>query len=387
MNSSRKYTSIAIIDHVGIKSGMNYYDDGLMDALNEERFDTYIFSNYSGIYANRVKYYEYYQKDYSKCRLLRLTRFIYSTFKSSRKAKRKNINMILMHIFSFEFASLILVLIPRIFSHRIGLIVHDIHSLRNNDNRFFRNLMLNYLSNHIIVHNRYSYKELLDAQNIYDIEKIHIIKHGSFCKYLQENKNGKNIDLGIVTKKSKKYILFFGQIKKTKGLNFLIEAMDSLDSNVHLIIAGKSDSKYSKTLLNSIKRSNLINRISIINRFIEHDEMVYLFNCADLIVLPYIRIYQSGVALLSMSIGLPILASNLDPFKEIISHESNGLFFNSTDKNDLINKINKYINNTKLLHKIAEKAKHFVDNEYSWSIIAEEYVRLIDLHQRKQLLS
>lgn len=103
-----------------------------------------------------------------------------------------------------------------------------------------------------------------------------------------------------------KVILFIGQIRKYKNIPSLIKAFAELpEKNARLVIAGKPvDKELASHLLKLTKHDN---RIIIHPRFIPPEEVQVYLNSADLVVLPYSDILNSGSALLALSFDRPVL--------------------------------------------------------------------------------
>lgn len=121
--------------------------------------------------------------------------------------------------------------------------------------------------------------------------------------------------------------LFFGYIKEYKNLNFLIESFERLENkNTTLTIAGNCDDfgKYDRLI---IKRDQYNLNI----RFIENKEISAFFLNADFLVLPYVDSTQSGPMLIALNYNLPIIASNVEPFNNIIENKIDGLLFDLND--------------------------------------------------------
>lgn len=368
---------IAIIDHVGKKAGMDYYTDSLAKGFVENHTKVTIFSNFIGLNQNNVSYKNYFDGHTKDNNFIKLFKFAFATVKASFKAKMESSDLVILHLFSASFLTLLLITIPKIFGLKVAIISHDVSSFLDNDNSFIQNLIYNKLSNYIIVHNKFSYDELLNNIKIKDIKKIHIIKHGGYLDYINVNYEKDKMRKDLNLELDKKYILFFGQIKDVKGLDILLKALTNVDKDINLIIAGKpwqSDfSKYDKL----IKEYHLEKRIVKIIRFIEDNEREKLFFASDVNVLPYKIIYQSGVLLMAMSHKLSVIASNLKPNAEIINHMENGLLFETEDSDDLAKQINLYFNNIELKNKLSINAYKTIRDDYSWNEIAKKYINFI----------
>ena len=96
-----------------------------------------------------------------------------------------------------------------------------------------------------------------------------------------------------------KVLLFFGLIRDYKGLDVLLEAMNSLDDTYYLIVAGEvygDDQSYLKQIEN-IPQSHVV----MYNGYIPDDEVKYYFSASDICVLPYKKGTHSGVKSISDS--------------------------------------------------------------------------------------
>jgi glycosyltransferase involved in cell wall biosynthesis len=181
--------------------------------------------------------------------------------------------------------------------------------------------------------------------------------------------------LGIST--SDKTMLCYGQIAPYKGLEYLISAFTELlkrDGNYRLIIAGKP--KWNEVYWNQIEQLIIDNgvRDRVIER-IEHvpdEETELYFKAADVMILPYTRVFQSGVLLLSYSFGLPVIAADVGSLKEEIIEGETGLVFNSGDALDLARKIDIYFK-SELFRDIEgrrARIKQYANERYSWNKVA-----------------
>lgn len=109
-------------------------------------------------------------------------------------------------------------------------------------------------------------------------------------------------------------ILFFGQVKPYKNVEKLISEFNkNVDNNFKLLIAGKFESKeYYEEINSLIETDNVI----LVNKFIPDEEIQIYYNSADLCVLPFKNIFNSGSALLSVTFNTTVLVPYTDNFKE-----------------------------------------------------------------------
>lgn len=127
-------------------------------------------------------------------------------------------------------------------------------------------------------------------------------------------------------KQNEKYLLFFGFIRKYKGLDLLLEAMSDeriKNLNVKLIAAGEfyEDKKYCEEI---IRKNNLEKFLILKTDFIPSGDVKYFFCAADMIVQPYRTATQSGVTQIAYHFERPMLVTNVGGLAEIVPHKKCG---------------------------------------------------------------
>ncbi|OUV76015.1 MAG: glycosyl transferase family 1 [Flavobacteriales bacterium TMED123] len=123
-----------------------------------------------------------------------------------------------------------------------------------------------------------------------------------------------------------KYMLFFGIIRKYKGLDILLEAFADKrlqHQNLKLIVAGEFYEDY-KPYEDIIKKHNLQDLVILHTHFIPDDKVVNYFCASDIIVQPYKNATQSGVTQIAYHFEKPMLVTNVGGLKEIVPHNKVG---------------------------------------------------------------
>jgi glycosyltransferase involved in cell wall biosynthesis len=169
-------------------------------------------------------------------------------------------------------------------------------------------------------------------------------------------------------------------LKKIKGIDILIDAACILANqsfDFHLTIAGKPWDLKSEDLIDKIKSNNLEKFISIKPTFISDEEKDELYEKSDVVILPYKKIYNSAVLMLTASMNKPLIVSDLGPFTDILENEVNGLIFKKNDAKDLANKILNI--NLPKMDIFADRLFDKVELEYSWERIT---TKLIDSYKK-----
>ena len=125
---------------------------------------------------------------------------------------------------------------------------------------------------------------------------------------------------------NERYILFFGFIRKYKGLDLLLEAMADervKNLNIKLIVAGEYYDS-SELYADLITRYNLSERVILRTDFIPNDEVKYYFGAADLVVQPYRSATQSGISQMAYHFEKPMIVTNVGGLPEIVPDRKAG---------------------------------------------------------------
>lgn len=121
-------------------------------------------------------------------------------------------------------------------------------------------------------------------------------------------------------------ILFFGFIRKYKGLDILLEALKILKdkgNKVKLLIAGEfyEDRKFYDDI---IEKNNLINALYLHTDFIPNERVSTYFSACDLVVQPYKDATQSGVSQVAYQFEKPMVVTNVGSLAEFIPNKKVG---------------------------------------------------------------
>jgi len=173
-------------------------------------------------------------------------------------------------------------------------------------------------------------------------------------------------------------ILFFGNIAPYKGLEFLVEAFRQIlerCGDFRLIIAGKPKNceKYWSAIRESLHEYVQAERIVLRDDFIPDEETEIYFKAADVLVLPYTHVYQSGVLFLGYSFGLPVLAADVGSLRDDIVEGKTGFIFNPADPVDLARAIEQYFASDLFmdLHNRRQQIRSYAIERYSWAQVGK----------------
>lgn len=123
-------------------------------------------------------------------------------------------------------------------------------------------------------------------------------------------------------------LLFVGRIRPYKGLGVLLDAYRTahVDPATPLVIAGQGQLSAEETA--SIEQLQTEGRpVSLVNRWLEPDEIPPLVSAARFVVLPYTAATQSGIVPLASALGVPAIAAAAGGITEQVIDGTTGLLF------------------------------------------------------------
>ncbi len=193
---------------------------------------------------------------------------------------------------------------------------------------------------------------------------------------------GEKIEKSIAREKLKiangdKIILFFGLIRKYKGLDILLEAMSDervRALNIKLLIAGEfyEDRKYYDDI---IEKHQLQNNIILHAGFVATEDVKYYFSAADLLTLTYRNATQSGVTQVAFHFEKPVLVTDVGGLAEIIPQGKCGYVVQPNTKEIADSLCDFYENQreTQLSEGMREEKK-----KYDWKIFVDGVIGLLN---------
>jgi glycosyltransferase involved in cell wall biosynthesis len=154
------------------------------------------------------------------------------------------------------------------------------------------------------------------------INIVHPI-YDNFGDIITKEEARKHLDLPV----NEKIILFFGFIRKYKGLDLLLEAMNNSsirEANIKLLIAGEFyDNKEEYETI--ISKHNLANSLYLRTQFIDNSEVKYYLSASDFVIQPYKNATQSGVTPLAYHFEKPMLVTNVGGLANLVPHMKVGI--------------------------------------------------------------
>ena len=368
---------VAIIDHLGAHgSSHHFYLFGQAKGLIENNIKVNLYTNSSTInpLIKDLKFFQYYKNIFNtKNKFLSLLRYLIGSVKSHIHARVSSCNIFHYHLFGSSILVIFNMILAKLLFAKITLTIHDVKSFSKKNKSSFYSSLIYFFSDLILTHNQFSKAEIT-FNFPYLANKIEIIPHGNYTPFISIEENQKITRTKLNIPQEKKVLLFFGMIKSVKGLDVLLKAMPEIiksNPNILLLIAGKpwrdDFSKY-EDLINNLKIRKYC-QLEI--KFIDHKDVSSFYSASDIVVLPYRKIYQSGVLMMSLSYKKPVVVSDLPSFKEVVEDKKTVVFFLAENSSSLAEAIISLLNDEKLLVDIKKNSFDLMQEKFSWTHIGQ----------------
>jgi len=172
------------------------------------------------------------------------------------------------------------------------------------------------------------------------------------------------------------YILFFGFIRKYKGLSLLLDsfaACNYLNNNLKLIVAGEFYED-SAPYLQQIEKLNLTDHVVLKTDFIPNNQVALYFSAADMVVQTYLNATQSGVTQIAYFYNKPMLVTNVGGLAELIPHNVVG-YICSKNPTEIASCINDFYLNQKAV--LFENNIKTEKQKFTWKYLTDKIINLV----------
>ncbi len=212
-----------------------------------------------------------------------------------------------------------------------------------------------------------------------DLEKFTNTSHKKYLLHPLYTSFGEKLNqldarkaLGLT--EDKKIVLFFGLIRKYKGLDMLLDAFHELksDKDINLVIAGEFYED-KQPYLDLIEKYQIEDQVILHSKFIANEDVKLYFSAADMVALPYRSATQSGVTQVSFHFEVPTLVTNVGGLAEIIPDKVAGYVVDSSGK-AIAEAIQDYFTNNRKAS-FSEGMKR-EKQKYDWKLFVNEVIDL-----------
>ena len=193
----------------------------------------------------------------------------------------------------------------------------------------------------------------------------------------------------ILTRKSEirskvtkdKRVLFVGRLIERKGVAYLIDAVPEVIKSVGAKVDIVGDGPLLDQLKDQVRRKKLTGVVTIHGR-VSEAKLKELYLISDVFVLPAITDRWGdteglGVVLLeAMSIGKPVVATNVGGITDIVKHNKTGYLVSEKNSLALAGVLVKVLGDNKLARRLGASGQRFVKESFSWEMIIEKTLNI-----------
>jgi glycosyltransferase involved in cell wall biosynthesis len=157
---------------------------------------------------------------------------------------------------------------------------------------------------------------------------VRVIAHGSYVGAYgpRRTKNSSRAALGLPADDF--IAVNLGTVRPYKGLELLLEAWDSAAGS--LVIAGGAKDLACAAQLRA--QASVLSGVDLRLDFVPDADLPTWFAAADVVVLPYRKLLTSGMLLAALSYGVPVVAPDVAPVRELVGEGEQGFLFRPNDQ-------------------------------------------------------
>jgi glycosyltransferase involved in cell wall biosynthesis len=200
-----------------------------------------------------------------------------------------------------------------------------------------------------------------------DPTRVHVIPHGAF-DYLTRQPSEIPLPDELAAVEAP-VVLFFGLIRPYKGVDVLLRAFERVQG-AELWVVGMP--RMDMAPLRELSGE----RVRFVERFIADPEIPAYFRRADLVVLPYREIDQSGVLYTALAFGKPMVLSAVGGFVEMAERDGVARLVRPGDEEALASAIAALLHDDAARAELAAAAARAAAGPYSWDAVAERTLEL-----------
>lgn len=218
-------------------------------------------------------------------------------------------------------------------------------------------------------------------------EKIMVIGNGVDTAIFNTNINIENIVRKYELDDSYVKVLFVGRIVESKGIEYLIEAINIIintfnNKKIKFFLVGPYseafDNKnitdtYCTKIFNLIKKYNLEKNV-LLTGAVPIEEIFSFYAACDIFVLPSLGELFGLVITEAMATGKPIIGSNIMGISDQIIDGWNGYLVEPANKRKLAERIMYLYEHPEERKRMGENSRKLVEQKFDWSIISEKYI-------------
>lgn len=198
--------------------------------------------------------------------------------------------------------------------------------------------------------------------------------YGMFCRQgmsMQKAREQLQIDQG------QRVLLFFGFVRKYKGLQYLLEAMKLLkekDFKVQLWVVGDFGEDKDE-YVEQIRRFEIEDQVQMVEGYVPDDEVEKYFAASDLVVLPYLSATQSGIVQIAFGFEKPVLVTEVGGLPDVVTNGKTGYVVEPRSAEMIAEAIMDYYINNRREAFVSQIEKE--KDRFSWKTFVDTMMQMV----------
>ncbi len=291
-----------------------------------------------------------------------------SWFRAAREIRRFNPDMLIFQHWMPFFAPTFGTIAGRVKKGRKTRVLFICHNVIPHEERPGDKLLTRYAfskADYFIVMSKAVQEELLHFIPNADFRMVHHPVYEIFKKKYSKETARTRLGLGTGP-----IILFFGYVRRYKGLHILLQALKIAKKEIpiKLLVAGEfyeQEDIYFK----QVREDGLENDVMFFNRYIPTNEVGLYFAAADVVALPYISATQSGIVQICYHYDKPVIATDVGGLPEVVRDGETGFVVPASDVQAFANAIIRFFREKR--QDIFSAHVKSIKKEFSWDRMAE----------------
>jgi len=330
---------VTLIDPYGQYAGNHHYTDQLARGLTNAGAEVTVHTHDGDVDHSPDRPYTYHETFHGiygqRHPAIRGLQFLRCLFTAYADAVRRRADVVHVQLWQHDIREIAQVALAKLVRKNVVITVHDI--VNYGTTKRARNLkwMMSNASG-IIVHNQYCYDLL--TSSYHPATLIAVIPHVNQAGSLGDLPDRASARHRLNLPSDTTIFLFFGNCREEKGLDLALRAIGRLKDHhddVLLVTGGKMKAHEEAFFRDLAAELGLGDHLRMDVGLIPDDEALDYYRAADVIMIPYRQVYESGVAITAATCARAALASDLPPLLEATENGRLGLHFRSDDVEDL----------------------------------------------------
>ena len=245
----------------------------------------------------------------------------------------------------------------------------------------------------IIVLSKHVARELEHYHGSRIASKVRIMNHGIDIERFNPNVPAAPFHEWLGLTPSSFTLMFFGFLNPSKGIELALHAFQRFlakreaTRDSRLILSGSprdNDPSYANQLRSLVNRLGISEHV-VMTGYVPSHLVPSALTSADALVFPYLGVSQSGPVHRSLASGRPVIVSDLEGFREVVTDGENGLIVKINDVSSIADAIERLFVNKRLRKQIGESARRYAEEHLDWNQVSRETVGVYEyvLNSRK----